>query len=255
MNKGLCITECPSLLLFEKASDCEGDLSRGLEVLHVHRFVAVFEKLQGELDVFVGDHPEAKPVFDLDSMSLLETIRIMRDESRFLSGRKITTPPDIFLGAAENPCAPPIDFRPYRLAKKIAAGADFIQTQYIFDVPQLKEFMAKAGDLGLLDQCFILPGVGPLASARTATWIRDNVAGIHIPDEVIKRLAGGENQKKEGQKICIELIQQIREIEGVSGVHVMAYRQEEAVADIIQQSGVLEGRVPWYPGCEELEQA
>ncbi len=201
--------------------------------------------------VQVGDQPEAKPVFDLDSVSVLETIKIMRDESRFLSGRAISTPPGIFLGAAENPCAPPIDFRPHRLAKKIAAGADFIQTQYIFDVPQLKEFMAKSGDMGLLEKCFILPGVGPLASARTATWIRNNVPGIHIPDQVIERLAGAENQKKEGQKICVELIQQISEIPGVSGIHVMAYRQEEAVPDIIKESGVLGGRVPWYPGCAE----
>ena len=203
--------------------------------------------------VQVGDQPEAKPVFDLDSVSLLETIRIMRDESRFLSGRAITTPPDVFLGAAENPCAPPIDFRSHRLAKKIAAGADFIQTQYIFDVSQLKDFMAKSRDMGLLEKCFILPGVGPLASAKTANWIRSNVPGIHIPDDIISRLAGAQDQKKEGQKICIELIQQVREIEGVSGVHVMAYRQEEAVADIIQQSGVLEGREPWYPGCEDQE--
>jgi len=203
--------------------------------------------------VQVGDHPEAKPVFDLDSMSLLSTVKVMRDEARFLSGRPITTPPKMFLGAAENPSAPPIDFRPYRLAKKIAAGADFIQTQYIFDVEQLRIFMDKAGELGLLDQCFILPGVGPLASARTATWIRNNVPGIHIPDEIINRLAGAEDQKKEGQKVCVELIQQIREVAGVSGVHVMAYRQEEAVAEIIQQSGVLEGRVPWYPGCEDQE--
>jgi len=203
--------------------------------------------------VQVGDHPEAKPVFDLDSMSLLSTIRIMRDEARFLSGRKLTSPPKLFLGAAENPAAPPIDFRPYRLAKKIAAGADFIQTQYIFDVEELRIFMDKAGELGLLDQCFILPGVGPLASARTANWIRTNVPGIHIPDAIINRLAGAEDQKKEGQKICVELIQQIREIAGVSGVHIMAYRQEEAVADIVQQSGVLEGRVPWYPGCEDQE--
>ena len=204
--------------------------------------------------VQVGDQPEAKPVFDLDSVSLLETIRTLRDESRFLSGRAITTPPDIFLGAAENPCAPPIDFRPHRLAKKIAAGADFIQTQYIFDVPQLKEFMMKSQDMGLLEKCFILPGVGPLASARTASWIRSNVPGIHIPDHIISRLGGAQDQKKEGQKICIELIQEIREIEGVSGVHVMAYRQEEAVAEIIQQSGVLEGRVPWYPGSQDQEQ-
>ena len=200
--------------------------------------------------VQVGDQPEAKPVFDLDSVSLLETIKIMRDESRFLSGRPITTPPEMLLGAAENPCAPPIDFRPHRLAKKIAAGADFIQTQYIFDVPQLIEFMKISQDMGLLEKCFILPGVGPLASARTATWIRTNVPGIHIPDHIIQRLAGAENQKLEGQNICVELIQQIREISGVSGVHVMAYRQEEAVPDIIKKSGVLDGRVPWYPGYE-----
>jgi len=200
--------------------------------------------------VQIGDQPEAKPVFDLDSVSLLETIRIMRDESRFLSGRAITAAPQIFLGAAENPCAPPLDFRPHRLAKKIAAGADFIQTQYIFDIPQFKIFMAKSGDMGLLEKCFILPGVGPLASARTATWIRNNVPGIHIPDHIIQRLAGAENQSSEGRKICVELIQQIREIEGVSGVHVMAYRQEEAVADIITESGVLSGRQPWYPGSD-----
>ncbi len=208
--------------------------------------------------VQVGDHPQAKPVFDLDSISLLETIRIMRDESRYLSGRPITTPPRMFLGAAENPAAPPIDFRPHRLAKKIAAGAQFIQTQYIFDVDLLRDFMHKCRDLGLLESCFILPGVGPIASAKTAQWISKNVPGIHIPDAIINRLAGASDQKKEGQQICVELIQQIKEIEGVSGIHVMAYRQEEAVRDIIGQSGVLEGRVPWYPGRDdakpELEQ-
>jgi len=200
--------------------------------------------------VQVGDHPEAKPVFDLDSMSLLETIRVMRDESRFLSGRPITTPPQMFIGAAENPSAPPFDYRPHRLAKKIAAGAQFIQTQYVFDIEHLRVFMAKSRDLGLLEQCFIIPGVGPLASARTALWIRNNVPGIHIPDTIIKRLETAKEPKQEGRKICVELIQQIKEIEGVSGVHVMAYRQEEAVGEIIQQSGVLDGRIPWYPGCE-----
>ncbi len=199
--------------------------------------------------VQVGDHPEAKPVFDLDSISLLETIRIMRDESRFLSGRKLTTAPKIFLGAAENPAAPPIDFRPYRLAKKVAAGAQFIQMQYIFDVERLRIFMAKCRDLGLLEQVFILPGVGPMPSARTADWIRKNVPGVHIPDDIIKRLEGAKEPKKEGQKICVELIQQVREIEGVNGVHIMAYRQEEFVGEMVTAAGVLEGRKPWYPGC------
>jgi len=201
--------------------------------------------------VQAGDHPEARPVFDLDSMSLLETVRIMRDEGRFLSGREISAPPRVFLGAAANPFAPPYEFRPHRMAKKIAAGAQFIQTQYCFDMTRFKEFMARVRDLGLLERCFVLPGVGPLASARAASWIRSNVPGIHIPDAVVKRLAGARDQREEGKQLCIDLIQQLREIEGVSGVHVMAYRQEQAVAEIIHRSGVLEGRIPWYPGRDK----
>lgn len=201
--------------------------------------------------VQAGDHPQAKPVFDLDCMSLLETVRTMRDASRFLSGRPLTLPPRIFLGAAANPFVPPYAYRPLRLAKKIAAGAQFIQTQYCYDVPRLKEYMARVRDLGLLDKVFILVGVGPLASAKAATWIRENVPGVHIPDALIARLAGTKKQKLEGKKLCIELIQQIREIEGISGVHVMAYRQEETVAEIIQTSGVLEGRIPWYPNRDK----
>jgi 5,10-methylenetetrahydrofolate reductase len=195
--------------------------------------------------VQAGDQPGAMPVFDLDCMSLLETVRTMRDEGKFLSGRKITSPPHLFIGAAANPFAPPIDFRPLRLAKKIAAGAQFAQTQYCFDVPLFRQFMDRVRDLGLDEECFILAGVGPLASAKTARWIRANVPGIHIPDHVITRLEGAANPKQEGKKICIEIMQEVREIAGVSGVHVMAYRQEELVADIVRESGVLAGRQPW----------
>jgi 5,10-methylenetetrahydrofolate reductase len=202
-----------------------------------------------------GDHPEAKPVFDLDSTSLLSTIRTMREERRFLSGRKISTAPDMFLGAAENPFAPPFDFRPIRLAKKIAAGAQFCQTQYCFDLPLLERFMQSVRDMGLDERCFILVGVGPLASARTAKWMRANVAGVHIPDHVIARLEGAQNQKAEGKKICIEMIQQVREIRGVSGVHVMAYRQEEYVSEIVHESGVLRGRTPWRRDFQPSMQA
>ncbi len=198
-----------------------------------------------------GDHPQAKPVFDLDSLSLLETVSIMRDQGRFLSGRKITEPPRVFLGAVANPFAPPYEFRPLRMAKKIAAGAQFIQTQYCYDLPRFKQFMARAWDLGVFEKCFLLAGIGPLASAKAAAWIRNNVPGIHIPDTVIKRLSGAEDQKREGKQLCIDLIQELREIEGVSGVHVMAYRQEEAVAEIIERSGVLGGRTPWYPGRDK----
>jgi 5,10-methylenetetrahydrofolate reductase len=192
-----------------------------------------------------GDQPGAKPVFDLDSMSLLETVRTMRDEARFLSGRKLSSPPHVFLGAAINPFAPPFDFRPLRLQKKIAAGAQFVQSQYCYDIPMLREYMNRVRDLGLDRQCFILVGVGPLASARTARWMRANVPGVHIPDEIITRLDGAENQKAEGKKICIELIDEVKEIEGVCGIHVMAYRQEEYVAEIVADSGVLKGRRPW----------
>ncbi|MFW3616556.1 methylenetetrahydrofolate reductase [Billgrantia antri] len=197
--------------------------------------------------VQVGDHPEAKPVFDLDSISLLETIARLRDKHVFASGRKISDPPKVFLGAAENPFVPPFDFRPLRLAKKIAAGAQFFQTQYCFDMPRFKTFMARSRDLGLLEKCFILPGMGPLASAKTADWMRKKVPGIHIPDEIIKRLEGARDQKEEGRNICIELIQQLREIDGVSGVHIMAHRQEDAVSYIVKKSGVLGDRQPWSP--------
>jgi len=195
--------------------------------------------------VQAGDQPGAKPVFDLDSISLLETIRIMRDNGKFLSGRKLTTPPQLFLGAAVNPFAPPYDFRPLHLGKKIAAGAQFVQTQYCFDVPMLKSFMAKARDLGFLDDIYLLVGVGPLASAKTAKWIRSNVPGIHIPDAVIARLEGAKDQKAEGKRLCIDIINEVKEIAGVCGIHVMAYRQEEYVAEIVSESGVLRGRRPW----------
>jgi len=212
--------------------------------------VANFLCLTGD-GVQVGDQPEAKPVFDLDCVSLLETLRIMRDESRLLSGRKLTMPPRVFLGAAANPFAPPLDYRPFRLAKKVAAGAQFVQTQYCFDIERLEGYMARVRELGLHERCFILVGVGPLASARAATWIRDHVPGVHIPDSVLERLSRAAKPKQEGKRLCMELIQRIREVEGVAGVHVMAYRQEEAVAEIIDASGVLEGRTPWHPGLDK----
>jgi len=195
--------------------------------------------------VQAGDQPGAKPVFDLECMSLLETVRMMRDESKFRSGRKITKAPQVFLGAAINPFAPPYDFRPYRLGKKIEAGAQFVQSQYCFDVPMFREYMKKVVDLGFAEKCFILAGVGPMASAKTAKWIRSNVPGIHIPDSVITRLEGAADQKKEGKQLCIDIINEVKEIPGVSGIHVMAYRQEEYVSEIVHESGVLKGRTPW----------
>src|SRR6185369_1817274 len=157
-----------------------------------------------------GDHPQAKPVFDLDALTLLEIGRMLRDERRFQSGRKITFAPRVFFGAAENPFAPPVEWRADRLAKKIAAGAQFVQTQYCYDVPRLKAFMERAGDLGLPERAFILIGVGPLRSAKAAEWMRTHVPGVHIPDAVIKRVAGAEDQAKEGRRVCVDLIREIR---------------------------------------------
>ncbi|MBI1778702.1 MAG: methylenetetrahydrofolate reductase [Proteobacteria bacterium] len=192
--------------------------------------------------VQAGDHPEAKPVFDLDSVSLLGAIKRMRDERMFLSGRKITSPPRLFLGAAENPFAPPFEFRPLRLAKKVAAGAQFVQTQFCFDVPMLRAFMERIRDLGIDQSCYILVGTGPLSSVRTARWMRRHVPGVHIPDSVIARLEGARDQRAEGRQLCIEIIQEVREIPGVAGVHVMAYRQTQFVPEIVHESGVLKGR-------------
>lgn len=197
--------------------------------------------------VQAGDHPQAKPVFDLDCMSLLEIARDMRENHRFQSGRKITYAPRVFLGAAANPFSLPFEWRADRLAKKVAAGAQFVQTQYCFDVPRLRAYMRQVEDLGLLDKVFILVGVGPLRSAKAAEWMRGNVPGVHIPDSIVKRLAGAEKQSLEGRQICIDIINEVREIKGVAGIHVMAYRQEETVAEIIQKSGVLVGREPWQP--------
>jgi methylenetetrahydrofolate reductase (NADPH) len=194
--------------------------------------------------VQAGDQPEARPVFDLESITLLRTARMLRDQGHFLSGRKLDVRPKFFLGAAANPFVPPYDFRPLRMAKKVEAGAEFFQTQYCFDVPRLCQFMKTVRDLGLHERAYILVGVGPLRSAKVAEWMRSHVPGVIIPDEVIRRLKGvpADQQREEGKRICIEIIQQVREVEGVSGVHVMAYRQEELVAEIIEEAGLLPRR-------------
>jgi methylenetetrahydrofolate reductase (NADPH) len=205
--------------------------------------------------VEAGDQPGAKPVFDLDSISLLRTARIMRDRGHFLNGRKIESPPQFFLGAASNPFAPPHDFRPYRLAKKVEAGAEFVQTQYCFDVPRLRSFMKAVVDQGLHERVFILVGVGPLRSARGADWMRKNVPGVHIPDAVVERMQGVERsaQLAEGIRICIEIIQEVRTIEGVHGIHIMAYNMEQSIEEIVERAGLLPR--PWQtPAWIEIPQ-
>jgi methylenetetrahydrofolate reductase (NADPH) len=192
-------------------------------------------------DVTIGDHPQAKRVFDFDSIQLLQTARIMRDDGMFLSGRKLSAKPKLFLGGADNPFVEPFDFRPLRLAKKIEAGAEFFQSQYCFDVERLKSHMQKVCDLGLDKKCFILIGVGPLRSEKTAEFLRTKVPGVRVPDAILERMrkAPAQEKRKEGKEICVEIIQQVREIKGVSGIHMMAYRQEEVGLEIMQEAGLL----------------
>ena len=218
----------------------QGDVL-GASALGVHNVLC----LTGD-DVSAGDQPGAQPVFDFDSISLLRTLRTLRDDAVFLSGRKITTPPKLFLGAAENPCVDPLEWRADRLGKKIDAGADFIQTNLIYDIPRFERFMDRVRELGLHRRAYILAGVGMATSAKGARWMRARVPGIHIPDHVIDRLEKASDPVEEGKRISVELIQQVREISGVSGVHVMAYRREHEVSEIVMRSGVLERRkIEW----------
>ena len=184
--------------------------------------------------VQAGDQPGAKPVFDLDCMSLLETVRIMRDNGKFLSGRKLTTPPQVFLGAADQPVRAALRF-PAPSSRQEDRRRRAVRAEPVLlrraDVPRLHEEGPRSRPIPR--KCFILCGVGPLASAKTAKWIRSNVPGIHIPDAIIKRLEGAQDQKKEGKQLCIDIINEVKEIQGVSGIHVMAYRQEEYVAEIV----------------------
>jgi methylenetetrahydrofolate reductase (NADPH) len=198
-----------------------------------------------------GNHPTAKNVYDLDSMTLIQMVKGLRDDKKFQCGEEIKgVEPRFFIGAAENPFADPFDFRPYRLAKKAKAGADFVQTQLIYNVPKFKEFMKRVVDLGVHEQVRILAGVGPLKTVGAAKYMRDQVPGLDVPEEIVQRMeaagkgiedkkAKAEATREEGIKICVELIQQMREIPGVAGVHIMAIEWEEAVAQITEKAGLL----------------
>jgi methylenetetrahydrofolate reductase (NADH) len=199
----------------------------------------------------MGNHPTAKNVHDIDSMQLLRMMADMRDKNIFQCGEEIKgVNARFFLGAAENPFGDPFEFRPYRLGKKIKAGADFIQTQLIYNVPRFREFMKRCGDLGLLDKVYLLAGVGPIKSPGVAKYMRDQVPGMDVPDEIVTRMeaagkgiedkkARAEAFKKAGIDLCVELIQQVREIPGVAGVHIMAVEWEEAVKPILEKAGLL----------------
>jgi methylenetetrahydrofolate reductase (NADPH) len=187
-----------------------------------------------------GDHPDAKPVFDLDSVQLVWTARTMRDDGLLLSGRPLDPRPGFLIGAVENPFAPPADFRAARLGKKVAAGAEFCQTQFVFDVAGFARFMAEVTDRGLDTRCAVLAGVGPIRSLRAYEFIRTKVPGVHVPDEVGRRLRGVPSDRvaAEGVAICVETIQALREIPGVAGVHIMAFGYERGIPEILERAGL-----------------
>jgi len=200
--------------------------------------------LTGDHQCF-GDHPEAKGVFDLDSINQLDMFRQMRDEKKFQSGEELKSEePKLFLGAAENPFADPFQYRAARLAKKVKAGADFIQTQIIYNVEKFEEWMSMVRAMGLHEKVAILAGVTPIRSLGMAKYMKKNVPGMDVPDELIKRLEGAEKKKAEGINICLEVIERVRQIEGVSGVHIMAVEWEEIVPEITERAGLLPRPTP-----------
>jgi methylenetetrahydrofolate reductase (NADPH) len=196
--------------------------------------------LSGDHQKF-GDHPEAKNVYDIDSMQLISLVKGMRDEKRMNSGFEMEAPPKFFIGAAANPFADPFEFRVYRLAKKVAAGVDFIQTQCIYNMKKFQTWINQANDMGLTQKVFILAGVTPMKSVGMAKYMKNQVPGMDVPDEIITRLSGVEKkqQSAEGIKICVEQIQQLREMKGVAGVHLMAIEWEERVPEIAEMAGML----------------
>ena len=195
--------------------------------------------LSGDHQMF-GDHPYSKKVFDIDSMQLIDMVKKMRDEGKFLGGDDIKRPPQLFVGAAANPFADPFEVRIPRLAKKIAAGAEFIQTQCIYNIDKFELWMKQARDRGLHDQAFIMAGVTPMKSAGMAKYMKNRVPGMDVPEEIIKRMSGvsKKDQPKEGINICVETIQRLKEVEGVRGFHIMAIEWEEMVPEIVERSGL-----------------
>ncbi|HDL08680.1 MAG TPA: methylenetetrahydrofolate reductase [Desulfobacteraceae bacterium] len=196
--------------------------------------------LSGDHQQF-GDHPQAKGVFDIDSMQLIGMVKKMRDEGKFLGGDEIKTPPEMFIGAAANPFADPFEWRVYRLAKKIKSGADFIQTQCIYNMEKMRKWVQQANDMGLTEKVYILAGITPMKSVGMAKYMKNKVPGMDVPDEVIKRLQGVEKKKQadEGIKMACEQIEEFKEMKGVAGVHLMAIGWEHKVPEIAERAKVL----------------
>ena len=196
--------------------------------------------LSGDHQSF-GNHPEAKNVHDIDSIQLLALVKKMRDEKKFLNDEEIDGPPELFVGAACNPFADPYEYRVHRLAQKVAAGADFVQTQCIFNMDKFRDFMKRVVDMGLHEQVYILAGVTPMKNAGMANFMSKFVPGMDIPDALIQRLKGVEkkDQAEEGIRFALEQIKEFKEMEGVAGVHLMAIEWEHRVPEIAERAGVL----------------
>lgn len=189
-----------------------------------------------------GEEPDAKPVFDLDSVGLIALAKKMRDDGKLNNDREIAVPPRLFIGAADAPFIPKDDWEPGALLAKMKAGADFVQTQYCFEVDTARVYLDRLADFDIPQNLPFLIGLGPLASAKQARWMDENLWGVNIPAPLIDRLDAADDPKEEGKRICIELMHQLSEIDGVAGVHLMAPRQEAAMAEVIAESGFLESR-------------
>lgn len=196
--------------------------------------------LSGDHQMF-GDHPNAKGVFDIDSMQLISMVRKMCDEGKFLSDAEIDMPPKMFIGAAANPFAEPFEWRVHRLAKKVAAGAQFVQTQCIYNMKRMREWVKQANDMGLTEKIYILAGVTPMKSLGMARYMQKSVPGMDVPEEIIARLKGVERKKQadEGIKMACEQIEEFKETKGVAGIHLMAIEWEHKVPEIAERAGIL----------------
>jgi methylenetetrahydrofolate reductase (NADPH) len=187
----------------------------------------------------LGNHPQAKGVFDLDSIQMIDMARRMRDERKFQNGEEMNVPPKLFIGAAENPLADPAEYRVPRLEKKVVAGADFIQTQGVFDVERFGKWMAAVRAKELHKKVHIIAGVVPLKSIGTAKFVNEKVLGMTVPESLVERMKKASDAKAEGIKIAVETIEALRKVEGVHGVHIMAIEWEEKVAEIVEKAGLL----------------
>jgi methylenetetrahydrofolate reductase (NADPH) len=195
--------------------------------------------LSGDHQKF-GDHPMAKNVYDIDSIQLIQTVKQMRDDGKFISGEEVKGKPSIFIGCAENPFADPFEIRALRLAKKAAAGAQFVQTQCIFNVEKFEEWMEMVRDLGVHEKMYILAGITPMKSIGMARYMKNSVPGMDVPEEQIERLKGVPKEKiaEEGIKIAVETIERVKAIKGVAGVHIMAIEWEDKVPEIVKAAGL-----------------